>query len=689
MSTLKQPTTLAIIADDEDLGRLLLAESVAELGLQSMVFDSGAPALEAALHANPMIVLLDVDMPGINGYEVCRQLRALPRFVNLPIVMVTGHDDAVAITRAFQAGATDFISKPVNWALLPRRLEYILRNAEAARELNVRMAEVNTLIDALPDKLWVVAPAGYVRWSPNANVDVDPIAPPALGNKVDGLIRKTAADGIGRTVEYRVESTPEDVSSYELRLTRREGGDVVVVRRNTTERTAAADRIERLAYYDPLTGLPNRQLCLEAAERMFMQARQDGEQVAVICLDLNSLKRVNETFGYTMGDAVLQAFAKRLTHTLEGVGLEPDRVSISRFGGDEFIVVLRQREARDAALNVAQACAQAFVQPITHELLEFYSAPSVGFAIYPDDGADVTTIFKFADTAMHQAESLGAVAAYVPAMSNRLRDWHALEGRLRRAVQDQQLHLVFQPKYRLLDKRIVGVEALLRWQDAEYGEIPPGRFIEIAEQSGLILDIGLWVVRAACRQLREWLDRGICIPIAINCSGKQLLHADVARVVESAAAEANVPPSMIEIEITESVLIKDSASVQSNLERLRKLGCRIALDDFGIAYSSLSYITRFPPDRIKIDKTFIRNVDHSRGDAAVAKAILSLASSMNLLVTAEGVERPEQLEWLRERGCDEAQGFLMSKPVLPDEIEALLVTDMQRDEGRVVENGRR
>ena len=215
---------------------------------------------------------------------------------------------------------------------------------------------------------------------------------------------------------------------------------------------------------------------------------------------------------------------------------------------------------------------------------------------------------------MYQAKAgaAGAVAVYAPAMSNRMRDWLELEAKLRRAVDNDLLTLVFQPKFRLANNRLVGVEALLRWRDAEYGDISPTRFVEIAEDSGLILDMSAWVVRAACRQLRKWLDRGLQIPVAINCSGKELLHGDPARVVEAEAAAAGVPTSLIEIEITESLLVQDSATVQDALERFRQLGCRIALDDFGTGYSSLAYITRFPPDRIKIDKAFVRDVDRSR-----------------------------------------------------------------------------
>ncbi|HEY8509823.1 MAG TPA: EAL domain-containing protein [Steroidobacteraceae bacterium] len=561
---------IAIIADDEDLGRLLLAESVAQVGLQAMSFDNGTDALEAALSNPVAIVLLDVDMPGKDGYEVCRSLRADPRFATVPIVMVTGHEDATAITLAFEAGATDFIPKPVNWALLPRRLEYILRNA------------------------------------------------------------------------------------------------------------AAAEHIERLAYYDPLTGLPNRQRCLETAERLFVTAAQQREQVAVIYLDLNSFKRVNDTFGHSVGDAVLRTVAGKLTDATERFRADVQHLMVARFGGDEFVILVKHAGARALGIRIAEACSHALKDPITYDGLEFYSAPSIGLALYPDDGHDVATVLRHADTAMYQAKqaATSAVLVYTPAMSSRLRNWLELESRLRRAVQDDQLHLVFQPKFRLSDNQIAGVEALLRWCDEEHGEISPNRFVEIAEDSGLILDLGNWLIRAACRQLRQWLDRGWRIPIAINVSGKELLHGDPARTVELEAAAAGVPTSLIEIEITETLLVKDSTTVRAALERFRQLGCRIALDDFGTGYSSLAYITRFPPDRIKIDKAFVRNIDSSPGDAAVANTILSLAASLNLIVTAEGIERQSQLEWLRARGCHEVQGFLLSRPLSAQELEQRFLVAM-------------
>jgi diguanylate cyclase len=671
MSVIANKSGLAIIADDEDTGRMLLAESASEAGLRSLSFENGTDALDAALHNEVAIVLLDVDMPGMDGYEVCRRLRAEARFATIPIVMVTGHEDSAAVKLAFDVGATDFVSKPVNWALLPRRVEYILRNAAAARELNERVSEVKTLVEALPDALWVVTSDGKLRWSPNSSKGLHARIPEDLLPTGWSMVRATAQDGLPRALGYRAEVSPGVDAAYELRFSRREGGDVVVLRQYVTERVATAHRIERLAYFDALTGLPNRQRCMESAEVMFADAQRLGESVAMIYIDLNSLKRVNDTFGHAMGDSVLRAFSMRLTQTVASYNIAPEQLMIARLGGDEFVIMFRQEAARGVAMTIAHACAEAFKQAIRHDALEFYSAPNIGVAVYPDDGGDVATVLKHADTAMYQAKAnSGTVAAYMPAMSARLRDWLELESRLRRAVHNDLLSVVYQPKFRIKDNQLVGVEALLRWRDAEYGDISPTRFVEIAEDSGLILDMGRWVVRAVCQQIRKWLDRGIFVPVAINCSGKELLHGDPARVVETEAAAANIPTSLIEIELTESLLIHDSPTVQNTLLRLRQLGCRIALDDFGTGYSSLSYITRFPPDRIKIDKAFVRDLDRSPSDAAIANAILSLAESLNLVVTAEGVERVDQLEWLRARGCHEVQGFLLSKPLSAADFEA-------------------
>jgi diguanylate cyclase (GGDEF)-like protein len=669
---------LAIIAEDEEIGRELLRESALAAGLTPLVFDNGIAALAAALTQDVAIVLLDVEMPGLNGYAVCRRIRETAHLATMPIVMVTGRDDTTAVNDAFDAGATDFISKPVNWALLPHRLAYILRNAASVRALADREAKVSALVDAIPDSLWVVSPAGELRWSPNDRslsqfasgaavtaAGLEVTVPPEHLADVLRAIRQTAQDNRPRKIEYQDKRPHASQYSSELRFSRCEAGDVLVVRQDTSERTAAAEHIEQLAYFDPLTGLANRQRCIEVAERLLAEAADTQAGVGFVYLSLNSFKRVNDSFGHSVGDMALNNVAEALSGTLLRFRTSETDVALARLGGDEFVVLIKDRSARARALEVANACCRALEEPIMCGQLEFFAMPSVGVAIYPEDGKDVETLLKHANTAMHQAKSGGiaGVAVYTAAMSARLRDWLELESRLRRAVREDLLDLRFQPKFSLRDNSMTGVEALIRWYDAEHGEIPPSRFISIAEESGLIVDVGAWTIHAACKQLRLWLDRGVAVPIAINVSGKELLYGDPARVLETETSRLEIPTSLIEVEITESVFVTDSIAGSSSVERLRQLGCRIALDDFGTGYSSLAYLTRFPPDRLKIDRSFVHNLEHSASDAAIVDAIMSLARTLNLIVTAEGVERSSQLEWLRARGCHEAQGYLLSRPL--------------------------
>jgi diguanylate cyclase (GGDEF)-like protein len=678
------PASIAIIAEDEDLGRLLLAESAKSAGLTPLVFDNGLEALQAALSQEVSIILLDVDMPSMDGYTVCRHIRESDKLGNLPIVMVTGHDDKTAVNRAFEAGATDYISKPVNWALLPHRLAYILRNAASVRALADREAKVRALIDAIPDALWVVSPAGELRWSPNdrtldPSVDVltaptrrlELSLPPSQIAEVLSSISQTAHDGLPRKLNYRDDRDLASPYSAELRFSLCDGGDVLVVRQDTSERTAAAEHIERLAYFDPLTELPNRQRCIDVAERLLCDAAKTNEGVGVIYLDLNSFKRVNDTFGHSVGDVVLKNVAQTLLKSLVPFAMKNTHLSLARLGGDEFVILVQNPTVRRMTLDIAEACCESLKDPISCNQLEFFATPSIGVAVYPDDGKDVETLLKHADTAMYHSKSSGVptVSAYTAAMSARLRDWLELESRLRRAVREDRLSLRFQPKLRLRDNSLAGVEALVRWCDAEHGEISPNRFVPIAEETGLIVDMGIWVIRAVCQQLRIWLDLGIAVPVAINISGKELSYGDPARAVETEIARCNIPASLIEVEITESVFVMDSTTGRGNVERLRALGCRIALDDFGTGYSSLAYLTRFPPDRIKIDRSFVQNVDRSESDAAIVNAIMSLAQSLHLVVTAEGVERQSQLEWLRDRGCHEAQGYLLARPLSATDLE--------------------
>ena len=444
-----------------------------------------------------------------------------------------------------------------------------------------------------------------------------------------------------------------------------------MVRQDTSERTLAAERIERLAYYDPLTGLPNRMLCMQTAEKSLEEAGSEGEGVAVIYLDLNGFKRINDSFGHSVGDSVLKRVAEILSQTIESMTSAADTLFLARVGGDEFVILVRDPSVRARAVSIATACSTALKEPVHCNELEFFTTPSIGVSTFPEDGTDIDALFKHADTAMSQAKSTGISepVLYTEAMSARLRDWHDLESRLRRAVRDGLLDIRFQPKFRLRDNTMVGVEALARWYDDKHGEISPNRFVDIAEDSGLIIDLSAWLVRTVCRQVRAWLDRGIQLPVAINISGKDMVYGDPARVIAQQMKALSLPSTLLEIEVTESVFVSDSNTGRSNMQRLREMGCHIALDDFGTGFSSLGYLTRFPPHRIKIDRSFVQDVDRSTSGAAIVKAIMSLAQSLDLKVTAEGIERQGQLEWLRACGCHEGQGFLLARPMTAAAIE--------------------
>jgi diguanylate cyclase (GGDEF)-like protein len=685
-----QAAPVAIIAEDEDMSRLLLCQAAKVAGLEPLEFADGAAALEAALSCDPALILLDVDMPGLDGYTVCQEVRKSSRHPEVPIVMVTGHEDIRAIDRAYEVGATDYISKPVNWALLPHRLAYILRNATSVRALADRESKVRALVEAIPDSLWVVSPSGEPLWSPNnpvsiesdmtaalADTEADAPAwivawslPPTRIGEVLRTVARTAGDGVPRSLEFRDDRPTTRMRSVELRFSRCENGDVLVVRQDTSQKTAAAEHIEKLAYFDPLTALPNRQRCLQVAH-MLLQDPDPATGIGFIYLDLNGFKRVNDLFGHSVGDVVLKDVARALSTVTAIFERDCGHVSLYRLGGDEFVILVQDRNARGTAVRLAEACCAGLKDPMRWKQLEFFATPSIGIAVFPEDGPDVETLLKHADTAMYQSKSSGAAAVsqYSAAMSARLRDWLELESRLRSAVRQGLLSLEFQPKFRAHDNSLTGVEALLRWCDPEHGEILPSRFVPIAEETGLIIDMGAWVIRAACRQARAWLDRGIELPIAINLSGKELLFGDPARLIEAELLRLNLPARLLEIEITESVFVRDYTAAGNSIARLRQLGCQIALDDFGTGYSSLAYLSRFPPDRLKIDRSFIHNVAHSRSDAVIVNSIMSLARSLDLIVTAEGVERAEQADWLRARGCHELQGYLLSRPLAADVLE--------------------
>jgi diguanylate cyclase (GGDEF)-like protein/PAS domain S-box-containing protein len=448
---------------------------------------------------------------------------------------------------------------------------------------------------------------------------------------------------------------------------------IVGIRMDITEQKKAEERVQRLAHYDTLTGLPNRTLLNERMASTLALAEQDEQPVAVLALDIDKFKSINDIFGHNIGDELLIEVAKRL----EAVAGTLD--TVARIGGDEFVVVIVGADVTRAA-QTAQRVLDFLSTPFQTKHLELVITPSIGVALFPGDGKDFDTLFKCADTAMHRAKSNGRnhYMFFTPEMSVGSARNLLLEHALRHAVERNELRLHYQPQVSLTDGRIVGAEALLRWRHPDLGEVPPAEFIPITEDTGQILQIGAWVLQTASRQLRSWLDGGMRpIRLAVNLSSTQLRHGNLAEQIRALLAETALPPGTLELELTEGVAMVDPLGAISLMSELHGLGIRIAIDDFGTGYSSLSYLKRFQASKLKIDQSFTSGITDDPEDRAIVSAIINLAGSLGLRTLAEGVETPEQLAILRTQGCQEAQGFYFS-PALPAEQFEALINDTER-----------
>ena len=437
----------------------------------------------------------------------------------------------------------------------------------------------------------------------------------------------------------------------------------VAVVDDITQKKRAEQELRHLASYDTLTGLPNRSLLSERLSRAIIRARRQGSRVAVLFIDLDHFKEINDSLGHAAGDRMLKAAAARLQASVGPTD------TVARLGGDEFTVVVEDLPDGAAALALARTILSGFATALeVDERHHVAITPSIGISLYPDHAMVPTDLLKYADTAMYQAKARGrnTVEVYNEAMDAEARRRATLLAALRRALAQDEFRLVFQPRLSLRNDRVVGVEALLRWRSAELGEIGPAQFIPLAEESGLILGIGEWVLREACRTLRGWHDEGMAdLSCSINVSVLQLLRAPLADQVASILAETGVPPGRIELEVTETMVMQNAEQALAVLHDLRRVGVRVAIDDFGTGYSSLVYLKRLPIDTIKIDKEFIGDLTDDPDDKAITATVITMAHSLGLHVVAEGVETDAQLGYLRGQGCDEIQGYWLSPPLEP------------------------
>jgi diguanylate cyclase len=570
-----------LIIDDDPLIRLLVASALKSIGLQTTEASSGEEGLNLFAEFGADAILLDVMMPnGMDGFAVCAKFRSLPDGQHIPVLMMTGLEDLKSINHAYEVGATDFITKPINIPLLGHRIRYMLKAS------------------------------------------------------------------------------------------------------HTTQRLLESERrLHRMAYFDNLTELPNRQFFREHLQHMVAFAQRQKLKMAVLFLDLDGFKRINDTLGHHLGDMVLQATGERLRKSLRAsdalirVGINVDGDSLARLGGDEFTVLLSTIARNEDAATVAERIRINLAQAFIFGEYELYTTTSIGITIFPDDGGTAEELLQNADFAMYHAKRAGgnSYRYFSNDMTDAALRHLSLENNLRKAITQNEFDLHYQPQLDILTGKFCGVEALLRWNSKELGQISPAEFISLAEETGLIVGIGEWVLRKACLQAKTWLDLGIPLTrMAVNVSAMQFLHRDFPALVATVLTETGLEAQMLELELTESTLISDESNILGILHSLKQIGVLLAIDDFGTGYSNLSRLRNFPIDRLKIDQRFVHDIEKDLANAAIIAAVIAMAEGMGLNVVAEGVETAGQLAFLKEKRCNEAQGHLLSKPLRSTQAEEFL-----------------
>ena len=649
----------------------------------------------------PDLVLLDIEMPKLDGFNVCEEIRQSDQGARTPVLMITGLDDLDSIRRAYEAGATDFASKPVNWLVICQRVRYMLRMNEAFDDLRcsqARLADAQR-IARLGNWELDLGAGGFTASeellrlygleSCDEEVTLDVILSrvhPDDRGLVRNALERSREEATALSLDHRVNLPDGAVHTLHLQADPilDESGNLRALSgtaQDITERIRAEEEIRFLAYHDSLTRLGNRRLFTERLRFSLAHARRHREIVAVMFLDLDHFKRINDTLGHSVGDLFLQRVAGRLKNCVRdsdcvsrAVGNGTD-ATISRFGGDEFMVALSNIQNVEELRQVASRILDTMAGPFNVEGRDVVVTASLGIAVSPQDGEDVDSLIRNADAAMYEAkrQGRGVYQFYKLAMNDAVNRDLQLESDLRKAFDRGELLLHYQPKVELVSGRVVGFEALVRWQHPELGMIPPNDFVPLAEQAGLIAPLGEFVLRTACAQARAWREMGFPpLRISVNLSAHQFRNEGLADTVVQILQETPLSPRSLDIEITESAMMRSKDVTISVLQKLKGIGVTVSLDDFGTGYSSLSYLKGFPIDTVKIDRAFVRDLTTDPDDAAITAAIISMAKSLSLRVVAEGVETEEQLAFLREHGCDEMQGFLFSPPMPADEATEFL-----------------
>jgi len=696
-----------ILLVDDDMASLIMAEGpLMDAGFQVVQATDGVQAIEQFNTHLPDLVIMDAVMPKMDGFEAIAEIRKTVHGVHVPILMITGLEDLESITRAYEEGATDFLTKPVNFFILPYRMQYMLRSKKTADELRSSQARLDNAqrIARLGHWEWDIV-ADTANWSAEV-ARLFGFDKRLLEGSMDSLFSKvdlSQRDAVRMDTEQAVQAAQP--ISLEFNIVGNRSSDARSVRfeaeprldndgncthmlgtiQDITESAHAQKQIHELAYYDLVTGLPNRAQLRESLSQALKLAERQEIQFALLFLDLDHFKQVNDTLGHDAGDDLLMQVSQRLSRVLrdsdtlsrpvDGYDSEDTAASkdtVARIGGDEFVVLLGEIGSPEDAARVAERIALAISAPYEISDIEVAVTTTIGISVYPADGRDAETLMKHADVAMYHAKENGrnGFQFYSRTIHERALSRFSMERELKIAIEENKLTLLYQPKLDMRSGRTIGVEALTRWHHPEYGDISPAEFIPMAEETGLILPLGRWVLNEATSQVQQWREQRLGeFSVAVNCSPVQFTRGNMISDIEDALQQSDIDPSLLEIELTENLFLHNIDNGIQLLTHMKNLGVQIAIDDFGTGVSSLSYLKHLPVDKLKIDGMFVRDLHTDKGDEAIVSALVTLGHNLGLSIVAEGVEKKEQLDILTRFNCNEIQGYYVSYPLTTAEFE--------------------
>ena len=696
--------SLVLVVDDDPSLRMVMVAALKKFGFDVIEAHNGKSGIDRFLSEQPDIVLLDVMMPDMDGFEACKTIRQLPDGKLTQILMVTGLEDIDSTKKAFDAGANGFVTKPLNLTLLGQQVRYMLRAGNAFKELHInrsRLAKTQELakignwqIDLKTQEFYCSAEAVQLLGLDDMETPVtldDFLTPivPQDWNRVKEAFEKAVKEKIATTLEYQIlfsDRTPKHILNKSEIVFDEQHSPVMIlgIVQDVSQLKRAEEEIRFLAFYDGLTGLANRMLFIDRLEQSIIESSRNNKHFALLFLDLDNFKGVNDSMGHHVGDRLLKKVAESIKNSIRksdsATRLVDDKrqkdVMVARLGGDEFTILITDLKTPESAALIARRLLQTVPAVYNFNGQEVSVTTSIGISVFPEDGDKADVLLKNADTAMYHAKEEGknTYQFFKDSMNKAAFERYSIDRDLRKALQNNEFALYYQPKIDLVTRKIVGAEALIRWFHPSRGMIPPNRFIPIAEESGIIIDINRWVLRTAGLQSKTWVDQGYApIVVAVNLSGYKLARQNIIESIDVALREINFNASNIEIEITENILMQDNDETISTLNRMKSLNLRIALDDFGTGYSSLSYLTSFPVDTIKIDRSFVMACTSEKNNLVIIKAIIAMGHSLGKKIVAEGIETEEQYRFLKGLNCDEGQGYYFSRPVPSEEFAKLLV----------------